>query len=309
MRGSLSGIGATLEKNKDQLVIAKIVPGSPAEKAGLKIGQIISEINAIPTAQMTLEDAVKLIRGPKGSQVELTISDSSTSTPQKVAIVRDVVTLTDTVATSRILDGNVGLLTIPCFNEPTPKTVSSLLQSFTTSGVQGVVMDLRGNGGGSLRAVIDVAGLFMGKGPTLWLMRKNTDKQVQNVHGTGNPLWQGPLVVLVDGTTASGSELIASAFQTNERAKVVGQKTYGQGALRSMESQPDGSSKITVIGHFLTSGGDPIDGIGIKPDVPLDASLSKEEALQKAVEILSSQKSSQKDENPKAQRGRGSKAK
>ncbi len=309
MRGSLSGIGATLEKKNDQLVISKLIPGSPAEKAGLKAGQFISAINSISTAQMTMEDAVKLIRGPKGSKVELTVSDSSTSTPQKVAIVRDVVTLTDTVATSRILDRNIGLLTIPCFNEPTPKTVTGLLQSFTKNGVQGLVLDLRGNGGGSYRSVTDVTSLFTGKEPALWLRKNTTAKQVETVHGTGNALWQGPMVVLVDGMTAVGGELIASALQTSDRAKVLGQKTYGHAAIRSMESQPDGSSKVTVVGYFLTAGGDPIDGIGIKPDVLLDANLSKEEALQKALETLSSQKSSQKDANPKAPRGRGSKAK
>ena len=286
MQGSLAGIGAVLKKNNDQLAINTVIPGSPAEKAGLKAGQVITAINAIPTATMTIEDAVKLIRGPKGTQVELTVTSPPDSKPQQVAIVRDLVTLPEVTATGRVLDGNVGLLTVPSFSETTPKTVAGILQSFVTNGVQGVVLDLRGNGGGSYDAVIEVTSLFAGKEQALWLTRKTAAKQVQTVHGTGNALWKGPLVVLVDGRTAVGAELTASALQTSERAKVVGQKTFGKAARSSMEPQPDGSTKVVVVASFLSAGGDPIDGVGIQPDVALEANLSREEALKKAVEVL-----------------------
>ena len=289
MQGSLAGIGAVLKKNNDQIAITTVYPGSPAEKAGLKAGQIITAINAIPTATMTIDDAVKLIRGPKGTQVELTVTGSSDANTQRVAIVRDIVTLPEVTTTGHVLDGNVGFLTVPAFIEVTPKTVAGILQSFVANGVRGVVLDLRGNGGGSYAAVIEVTSLFAGKEPALWLMRMTAAKQVQPVHGTGNALWKGPLVVLVDGQTAFGAELAASALQTSERARVVGQKTFGKAARSSMESQPDGSTKVVVVAYFLTAGGDPIDGIGIQPDVPLDVSLSKEEALKKAVEVLPKQ--------------------
>ncbi|MEI8247789.1 MAG: S41 family peptidase [Lentisphaerota bacterium] len=303
IRGTLAGIGAKLEKVNDHIAITMVYPGSPAEKAGLKAGQVITAINTAPTGQMTLDNAVSLVRGPKGSQVELTVSDSSTAAPRQVAIVRDIIALPAFTATGKILDGNIGLLTIPSFSEWTPKTVISILQSFVNNGVQGIVLDLRGNGGGSYSAVIEAAGLFTGRKPTLWLKRQG--KQAETVHAMGNALWQGPLVVLVDGTTAAGAELLASALQTSDLAKVVGQKTYGKAAFMSVQSQPDGSSKVTVVGNCLTAGGDPIDGCGIKPDVMLDANLSKEETLRKTVEVLSSQK----DVKPHGQRKRGSKLK
>ena len=273
MQGSLAGIGAVLKKNNDQLVIREVFPGSPAEKAGLKAGQVVTAINAIPTTTMTIDDAVKLIRGPKGTQVELTVPGPSDTKPQQVTIVRDIVTLV--AATGRVLDGNVGLLTITNFSEAVPKQVKNILESFATLGVKGVVLDLRDNGGGSLNAVVEVAGLFVGKEPVLWLHLDKKDKQAQPCHASENAMCQSPMVVLVNGMTAYGAELVASALQTRKRATVVGQKTFGKAANGSVEN--------------LTANGNPIDGVGIQPDVALDASLSKEEVLKKAGEVLSKQ--------------------
>lgn len=285
-KGSLAGIGAEIDKTKDQIVIKTVLPGSPAEKAGLKAGEVITVINSIPTTMMTREDAVKLIRGPKGTQIELTVTDPSSATTRQVAIIRAIVTLG--AATGRVLDGNVGLLTIPYFSEATPKQMKSILESFATLGVKGVVLDLRGNGGGN--SLKEVAGLFVGKEPVLWLVRKTSDKLAQPSHALGNAMCQSPLVVLVDRLTAAGAEIIASALQTSKRATVVGQKTFGNAVNQSMEAQPDGSTKLVVVAYYLTADGNPIDGAGIKPDVPLDANLSKEEALRKAVEVLLGQK-------------------
>ena len=273
MQGSLAGIGAVLKKNNDQIVINTVIPASPAGKAGLKAGQVITAINAIPTATMTIDDAVKLIRGPKGTQVESTVTDSSDAKTQRVAIVRDIVTLV--AATGRVLDGNVGLLTITNFSEAVPKQVKNILESFATLGVKGVVLDLRDNGGGSLNAAVEVAGLFVGEEPVLWPREKTSEKQAQPFHASENAMCQSPMVVLVNRLTAAGAELVASALQTSKRATVVGQKTFGMDPNQS----PD----------FLTANGKPIAGVGIQPDVPLDANLSKEEALKKAVELLPKQ--------------------
>jgi C-terminal peptidase prc len=287
MKGTLSGIGAILQKTNALLVITRVFPGSPAEKAGLKVGQAIAAINAVATASMALADAVNLIRGPKGTQVELAVVGPSATATQRVSVVRDIVS--PSLATGRVLDGNVGLLTLPCFSEATPSAVADILKSFATNGVRGIVADLRGNGGGSLRSAADVAGLFVGKGPVLWLIRPATAEQVRPVHGTGSARWRGPLVVLVDGFTAVAAELFASAMQKSERAKVVGQKTYGKAVIESLWTQPYGSAMRIVEAHVLTATGEPIDGVGIRPDVVLDASLPREEALRKAVEALSAQ--------------------
>jgi carboxyl-terminal processing protease len=285
--GSLAGIGAVLGKTNDLLVINTVYPGSPSEKAGLKAGMVIAAVNGVSTAPMKLADAVKLIRGPKGSGVELTVTGPLSGTPQRVTIVRDIVSIPTASATGRVLDGKIGLLTLPSFAETTPKTVAGILHSFRNDAVRGIVLDLRGNGGGSLSAARDVAGMFVGRKPILWLTRKTGGKQVHPEHATEVSLWKESLVVLVDAYTASAAELVASALQTSERAKVVGQKTYGACSIRSIEMQPDGSARRVVAGTMLTAGGDPIDGIGIKPDVALDANLSKEDALQRAVEVLS----------------------
>jgi len=286
--GSLSGIGAILEKTNDQIVITDVIPGGPADKAGLKAGRVITAINDIPTAQMKIEDARSLVLGPKGSQVELTMSGSTDASLQKVAIIRDKVTLPEPVATGRVLDGNVGLLTVPGFTENAAKTVTDILESFNKNKVMGVVLDLRGNGGGWGTAAIEVTSLFTGNEPVLW--RLNKAKQVDTVHGTRAALWQNPLVALVDGKTASAGELMASALQTSGRAKLLGQRTFGKGVVKQPFSQPDGALKLTVVAYFLTAGGDPIDGHGIKPDVEMDANMSNEEVLRKAVGLLQNQK-------------------
>jgi len=292
-QGSLAGTGAKLAQTNGQIVIVGVFQNSPAEKAGLKAGQVITMINGIPTASMALRDAVKLIRGPKGSKVELIVGDPATAKTQQVVIVRDNVSLPPDV-TGRVMDGSVGLLTVTGFSQRTSDMVSGLLRSFTTNGVRGIVMDLRGNGGGSLSAMIEVAGLFIGKNPTLFIKRDATSKQVQEIHATGSALWHGPMVVLVDGMTANAGELIASAFQTSERAKLVGQKTYGLGTSYNLAPQPDGSSKRVIAAFFLTARGEPINGKGDTPDVVLEPKLPKEDALRKAVEVLFSGK----DVNP-----------
>jgi carboxyl-terminal processing protease len=285
-QGFLAGIGANLQQTNGQIVIGGVFQGSPAEKAGLKAGQVITTINGIPTATMALKDAVKLIRGPKGSNVALILGDPATAKTRQVVLVRDIVALPPDV-TGRILNGRVGLLRVEAFSQETPNRVSALLRSFGTNGVQGIVLDLRNNGGGSLAAVIQVAGLFAGKKPILFLARDANAKQVRSIHATVGAQWPGPLVVVVNGSTANGGELLASALQTSDRALVVGQKTYGRAISESLELQPDGSSKRVVAARFLTAGGDPIDGIGITPDVTLDATVSPDEALRKAVEVLS----------------------
>lgn len=284
-QGFLVGIGANLKQADGQVLIGGIFQNSPAEKAGLKAGQVITRVNGIPTAGMALADAVKLVRGPKGSSVELTVEDPATTETQQVVLVRDNIAL-PAEATGRIVDGNIGLLTVRSFSETTPDMVGALLRSFTTNEVQGIVLDLRNNGGGSLKYAVEVGGMFVGKKPTLFLKRDFTTKQVDPINATGDALWQGPLVVLVDGKTASAAELIASGLQTSGRAKVVGQKTFGQASVNSSEQQSDGTIKRVVIAVFLTAEGERIDGIGITPDITLEAKLSAEESLHKAVEVL-----------------------
>jgi len=285
--GALVGIGARLDKSNNQIVIASVFAGSPAERSGLKAGMVVTAVDGHAVGTQQLADVVKLIRGPTGSKVELIVTEPAAAIPRHMTIVRDRVQVPVPCAEGRVLDGNIGLLTIPSFAETTSQAVRQILQSFSGKGVQGIVVDLRGNGGGSLSAARDVAGLFVGRRPILWLTRKTGAKQVDPAHASVARLWEGSVVVLVAADTSSGAELFASALQTSERAKVVGQKTFGSCSLRSIEPQPDGSAKKVVIGTMLTAGGDPIDGVGIQPDIALDANLSKEEILRQAVEILS----------------------
>jgi carboxyl-terminal processing protease len=289
-KGSFGGIGAKLQRTNGVLQIEGVISGGPADRAGLKAGQTITTINGVPVANIALEDAVKLLRGTVGSEVELTVAFPGSPVPRRIQMVREAIDVTG--VKFRIIDMNVGLLTLTGFNEQTPGKVLDALELFTAKTVRGIVLDLRdvGNDGGLYSAACEVASYFVGTGRPLWLELEVGKMKAQPVRGHTDLMWPGSIVVLASTNTGGSSELLVAALKSNGRAIIMGQTTAGTACLRALEKQPDGTSKKVLRAHVFTVKNETIYGQGIKPDLPIKAGVPPEQVLSQGVEVLLQQK-------------------
>jgi C-terminal peptidase prc len=281
--GLMIGIGVEMEIKSGQLMIKRVLEDSPAAKAGLKDGQSITAINGTTTGSMKIEDAAGLIRGAAGTEVELTIVEAG-GIPRKVNIRRDTIVVTGVRA--RMLESKIGLLTVSQINKETAGRVGEALKNFIDQTSEGVILDLRDNEGGWYAGVCQIAGMLAGNSVPLWLVRETGKSQATAVQGEGEKIWNGPLVVLINGKTGGGAELLAAGLQASGRAKLLGQKTAGTASMGKLNALADGGAVRETIGTFFTVADQAIFGVGIKPDIPLEAGVSAEQAIQKAEEVL-----------------------
>jgi len=283
MSGSFSGIGATLQQQDDGSVkITSIVTGSPAWKGGkLKADDVIEKVaqgDAMPidAEGFDLEDVVKMIRGPKGTEVRLTVKHSDGSS-EVISIIRDKVDIEDIFAKSNIVeeDGKrIGYIYLPefyvDFNNPKGRRCSTDIEKelikLKAAQVDGIILDLRNNGGGSLPDVVDIAGLFIGKGPVVQV--RSSGNQTMTLSSKLNaPLYSGPLAIMVNGGSASASEILAAAMQDYGRAVIVGSTTFGKGTVQKLvplDQFVTNSARQHIIESLVQAkGGDAeYDGIG-----------------------------------------------
>ena len=281
--GVMVGIGVEMEIKNGQLMIKRVLEDSPASKTGLKDGQAITAINSTTTGSMKIEDAARLIRGATGTEVELTIVEAG-GIPRKVKIRRDTIVVTGVRA--RMLESKIGFLTVSQINKETAEKVRGALEIFKDLKAEGVILDLRDNEGGWYAGVCQIAGMLAGNSVPLWLVRETGKSQATAVQGEGETIWNGPLVVLINGKTAGGAELLAAGLQAGSRAKLLGQKTAGTASMGKLNALADGGAARETIGAFFTVADQAIFGVGIKPDISLEAGLSAEQAIQKAEEVL-----------------------
>lgn len=250
MRGSLEGIGARLQKKGDYVEISELIPGGPAWRGKeLEQGDLIMKVaqgkgDPVDIAGLRLDDTVKKIKGPKGTEVRLTVKKVDGSI-KVISIVREVVEIEETYAKSSIVkkDGKTyGVINLPKFyidfenkdNRDAAKDVAIEVKRLKEAKVDGIIMDLRDNGGGSLKTVVDITGLFIPQGPVVQV--KSAGKQKEVLADTDSSvLWDGPLVVLVNNFSASASEIFAAAIQDYHRGIVMGSKhTYGKGTVQNL---------------------------------------------------------------------------
>jgi carboxyl-terminal processing protease len=250
MRGSLEGIGARLQKKGEFVEISELIPGGPAWRGKeLEQGDLIMKVaqgkeDPVDIAGMRLDDVVKKIKGPKGTEVRLTVKKVDGSI-KVIPIVREVVELEETYAKSSIVNKNgkkYGVIYLPKFyidfenkdNRDAAKDVAAEIQRLKEQGIEGIIMDLRDNGGGSLKTVVDMTGLFIPEGPVVQV--KSTGKKKEVLSDRDDRVqWDGPLVVLVNNFSASASEIFAAAIQDYNRGLVLGSKhTYGKGTVQNI---------------------------------------------------------------------------
>ncbi len=282
MSGTIEGIGAKLQKKGDVTEISELIPGGPAWRGKeLEAGDIILKVaqgneEAVDVVGMRLEDVVKKIKGRKGSEVRLTVKKVD-GTVVIISIIREVVELEETYAKSSLIKNGsqtYGLIQLPKFyinfenkdNRDAFKDVAKEVERLKAQNVDGIVMDLRNNGGGSLQTVVDMAGLFIEQGPVVQVKSSKGKKDVL-FDRDAKVQWEGPLVVLVNNFSASASEIFAAAIQDYKRGVIIGSKhTYGKGTVQNIISLNDllkaqqpygdlGALKITLQKFYRINGG------------------------------------------------------
>ena len=293
MSGKLEGIGARLEKRSDNIKIIEVISGGPAWRGEeIEVGDMIMKVKqededeAVSIVGMRLDDAVNLIKGPKGTKVTLSVKKVD-GTIDEIIIERDVVELEETYAKSSLVkkeNRNYGIINLPKFyfdmenynKRNAALDVEKEIVRLKEQQMDGLVIDLRNNGGGSLQTVVEIAGLFIKKGPVVQVKFKERDPEVLK-DKDDSILWDGPLVILVNELSASASEILAAAMQDYKRAIIIGSKqTYGKGTvqnvmdlnrwLRNNEFGDLGALKLTTQKFYRVNGGS-TQLEGVKSDV------------------------------------------
>ncbi len=285
LNGSFSGIGAELGKDKDTVIVVSPIAGFPAEKAGLKAKDAIIEVDGQSTYGQSLSEVVKKIRGPEGTDVKLRIVRNQ---QEDLTLTIKRANITIPSVESKMLENNIGYIKITRFSEDTVQLTKESAQSLKQQGAKGIILDLRGNPGGLLDAAVGVSSIWLPDGKTI-LQEKRDGAVIKTYDAEGSPILEGvPTVVLIDGGSASASEIVSGALRDNKVAKLVGVKSYGKGSVQSVENLPDGSSLKVTIAHWFTPSGQSIDKQGLEPDVKVEASKDTKDdvQLQKAQEQL-----------------------
>ncbi len=268
LNGTFEGIGAELAKVDGKLTVMNVLADSPAKASGLLNKDIILKINDEDASPLTLGNAVKKIRGDKGTTVKLMILRGDTT--NEMTITRDKITAPS--VTSEILNGNIGYLRISRFAEDTSSLASRAAENFKSKNVTKVILDLRGNGGGLVTAAQDVASLWL-INKTVVSERTQTGQQLNTLKsGTDAPLSGTQTIVLVDGGSASASEIVAGALKDNGAASLLGEKTFGKGSVQEVKSLGDGGELKVTIARWYTPSGKNIHGQGIAPDTEVKLS-------------------------------------
>ncbi len=276
LAGEFDGIGAEIGIRNNQLVVIAPLPSSPAEKAGLKSGDKILAIDGVETYEMSVEDAVFKIRGKKGTTVVLVMTRNGAEQAEEIPIVRDTIT----VPTVRfeMKKNDIAYLRVGFFNEDTGEDFDDAVRALLLKNPRGIILDVRSNPGGLLETSIDVASEWIKDG--IVVTEEFRDTRQNRVHQTrGKHRFIGiPTVVLVDGGTASGAEIVAGALQDHGVAKVLGSKTFGKGSVQDFEPLPDGSALKLTVAEWFTPSHKQIDKTGIIPDILLDIQFATSSA-------------------------------
>ena len=285
--GIYRGIGAYIgiDQTTGSPVFTGIMPGTPAEEAGLKVGDIICEVDGTDTLSMDTSEVANLVKGEEGTQVKIKVSRGG----EYVTVTAVRATINVPTVTSKMLEDGIGYLQISQFDDVTPGQFDENLADLKKEGMTSLIIDLRNNPGGTVTAVTQIASELLPKGLVFYMEDKDGKREEYTCPGADFDI---PLVVLVNEYSASASEILAGAVQDAGVGKLVGTQTYGKGIVQNLYPLGDGSAIKITVADYYTRGGRNIHKVGIEPDhvVELDVKKYEEEnvdsQLEKAVEIL-----------------------
>jgi carboxyl-terminal processing protease len=286
--GEMSGVGIKLEANPrtQQLVVAEAIENSPAAKAGIKTGDVIVAIDGKSTKNMNLEGAISLIRGEIGKSITLKIARGGKS-PFDVPLTRAQIEVASVFSEVK-QEGKlkVGYIRLAEFSSHSSEQMQKAIKDLNRKQVNAYVLDMRGNPGGLLQASVEIARMWMDNGTIVKTVdRKGGNEDFRAVQGA---LTQLPLAVLVDGNSASASEILAGALKDNRRAQIVGAQTFGKALVQSVHSLSDGSGMAVTVAHYYTPNGTDIGHKGVTPDVKVDLNFNEQKNLADSPSLLGS---------------------
>ena len=272
--GELTGVGIQIVKDKesDDLIIISPIEGTPAFDAGIKARDKILSIDDISTEGMNIEEAVKLIRGQRGTKVKLEILRGSQSFFKTLSREKIEIKSVSSKVNQTKNGLSIGYVRIKQFNANASKETRDAIKDLETKKVAGYVLDLRSNPGGLLESSIDISRHFINKGVIVSTVSKDGLKETKK--GNGQALTKKPLVVLVNEGSASASEIVSGAIKDNKRGKLVGKKTFGKGLVQSMRTLVDGSGLTVTVAKYLTPNGTDINKSGIIPDIEVRMNIN-----------------------------------
>jgi carboxyl-terminal processing protease len=289
LSGEFGGIGAWVSQDQDGTIRLQPMAGLAAERAGVRDQDILRAVDGTPiTSDMTTEDVVTLIRGPVGEPVLLTILREESGETLDIEVIRERIE-TPTVEWRMLEEApETGYVTIHLFGERTVTELDRALEDLRSKGASQLVLDLRHNPGGLLDGAVAVASRFLSDGVVLFERKSDGTEETYRV-GNAQRVSDWPVVVLVDGATASAAEIVAGALQDRSRASLVGEKTFGKGSVQLVHDLSDGSSIHVTIAHWLTPNGHEINGVGLTPDFEVAHEDGRDAPLEEAVRLFSSQ--------------------
>ena len=272
--GELTGVGIQIVKDKesDDLIIISPIEGTPAFDAGIKARDKILSIDDISTEGRNIEDAVKLIRGQRGTKVKLEILRGSQSFFKTLSREKIEIKSVSSKVNQTKNGLSIGYVRIKQFNANASKETRDAIKDLETKKVAGYVLDLRSNPGGLLESSIDISRHFINKGVIVSTVSKDGLKETKK--GNGQALTKKPLVVLVNEGSASASEIVSGAIKDNKRGKLVGKKTFGKGLVQSMRTLVDGSGLTVTVAKYLTPNGTDINKSGVIPDIEVRMNIN-----------------------------------
>ncbi|MGB7375604.1 MAG: carboxyl-terminal processing protease CtpB [Rivularia sp. (in: cyanobacteria)] len=288
--GEVSGIGIRMEVNQTTqlLTVVEALENSPALKAGIKQGDVILAIDGKSTKNMKIEDASELIRGKEGTSINLRLG-RPTQRAFDVKLTRATIEVPTVLYTLR-KEGNrqVGYIRLREFSAHAAEQMQRAIRTLNASNVDGFVLDLRGNPGGLLNASIEIARMWLDEGSIVRTEDRKGGSELTKANSTA--LTNRPLVVLVDGNSASASEILTGALKDNKRATVIGSKTFGKALVQSVHELADGSGVAITVAHYYTPKGTDINKKGITPDVEIDLTVSEQRQLASDPRLLGTNK-------------------
>jgi len=291
-KGQFSGIGIEIALKDRVLTVVSPIEGTPAYQAGMQPGDQIVKINGTPTKNVTLMEAVKLIRGPKGSKVTLTINREGFQQPKDFVITREIIPIRSVKA--RILDDGIGYIRVTHFQDKTDNDLRAFLKNMKQRLVpfKGLILDLRNDPGGLLDQAVRVADEFLRSGLIVYTEGRNRNQNMRFYARAGQEgkVANVPMVVLINEGSASASEIVAGALKDQKRALIVGTKSFGKGSVQTIIPLEDGSAMRLTTALYFTPSGVTINEKGVHPDVVVeDKPLAPDKSVQKLRDELLSQ--------------------
>jgi carboxyl-terminal processing protease len=276
MSGEFGGIGVALGEKDGRAYIVQVYSGTPAQRAGLKSGDIFKTIDGVTRAKWTSDEVVKRVRGKEGTTVKLVFvrpgKNGAADTTVSKTITRDLIKFPNVV--SKMKPGNVGYVRLGQFNGMATDEIAQAIGKLEKKGARSFVLDLRDNPGGALDQAIGVSSLFLGKGVVVRVDERG--KPEIEYRTTHKKVTDAPLVVLINGNSASASEIVGGALQDYKRATLVGEKSFGKGSVQTIKQLSFGGAVKFTTAHYLTPKKRVINGKGLTPDVVVKMDLEKQ---------------------------------